>query len=406
MADNKHTVTPLFNKMDAFLARHRGQSGQEIPVLTQEASLTPPKSAAPNNNGLMFNPHDFYSSPNPDVSALEVKLPPAKPKPIDPLFSDSLFLDLPILDFGDMADNPLGLPKDDDAAIPTLAMEASIDPLELEIDAPQADIKETIDPIEALGLELEEEVAEAPIAHSDIELEAAPTPLVMAAPAFEPAPMPQAEEEIIELSSAAYDEAYTEEEITLSAPVNEQDEEIHLSLVEGFSEHPMELTLEHTPAELAQEAAEQEAAEQALNHIVPEPALQETAQIDAEPVVEIAAEAFIEQAIEIAAPPVIEAIVEAAPEPAPAPAPAPAALKLSDANVAEITASVGAHLAVEISTEVAHLTRQHFSQMMDKFYKDALRKMTEEIAREMDSALAPRIEQMVQEELRRQGFID
>ena len=93
----------------------------------------------------------------------------------------------------------------------------------------------------------------------------------------------------------------------------------------------------------------------------------------------------------------------APPESAPVavmPAPAVAA-KVTPDMLAEITATVGAQIAVEVTTEVAQLTRQHFSKLMDAFYKESLRKITEEISHEMEIVLLPRIEELVKEELRR-----
>lgn len=85
---------------------------------------------------------------------------------------------------------------------------------------------------------------------------------------------------------------------------------------------------------------------------------------------------------------------------------APPAPKLTEAALAEITASVAAHIAVDISTEVAQLTRQHFAGMMSAFYADSLHKLTEEISRDMEMCLAPRIAELVKDELRRQGLLE
>ncbi len=80
--------------------------------------------------------------------------------------------------------------------------------------------------------------------------------------------------------------------------------------------------------------------------------------------------------------------------------------RLTDAAIAEITASVAAQIAVDISSEVAQLTRQHFAGMMSTFYADSLHKLTEEISRDMEMCLAPRIAELVQDELRRQGLVE
>lgn len=85
--------------------------------------------------------------------------------------------------------------------------------------------------------------------------------------------------------------------------------------------------------------------------------------------------------------------------------PPPAAM-LNEAQIAEITATVAAQIAVEISTEVAQLTRQHFAAMMNDLYNDSLRRLTDEISRDMEAHLAPRIEALVQQELRRQNLAE
>ena len=81
------------------------------------------------------------------------------------------------------------------------------------------------------------------------------------------------------------------------------------------------------------------------------------------------------------------------------------ATTLSDAEIAEITATVEAQIAVEVATEVEQLARQHFTRMMQNFYNETLHRMTEEISRDMQMCLAPRIVELVQDELRRRGAI-
>lgn len=83
---------------------------------------------------------------------------------------------------------------------------------------------------------------------------------------------------------------------------------------------------------------------------------------------------------------------------------APAAT-LSDAEIAEITATIEAQIAVEVATEVEQLARQHFTRMMQNFYNETLHKMTEEISRDMQMCLTPRIVELVEDELRRRGAI-
>ncbi|XZG70202.1 hypothetical protein ACTSKR_16375 [Chitinibacteraceae bacterium HSL-7] len=95
--------------------------------------------------------------------------------------------------------------------------------------------------------------------------------------------------------------------------------------------------------------------------------------------------------------------VTSAPEPLPTPA--PPAPKLGEAEVAELTASVAAHLAVEVAMEVERLSRQHFQAMMATLYADAAGKLATQITQQIESSLAPRIEALVQDELRRNGLI-
>lgn len=118
--------------------------------------------------------------------------------------------------------------------------------------------------------------------------------------------------------------------------------------------------------------------------------------------------AQVEEIIELGAPdeetaPSLAASPSQAHEPRPLEE-APAAT-LSDAEIAEITATVEAQIAVEVATEVEQLARQHFTRMMQNFYNETLHKMTEEISRDMQMCLAPRIVELVEDELRRRGAI-
>src|SRR5471030_813096 len=103
MAESKDssrlTSSPLFEKMDAFLARHRGLSAvkADIPVLTDEASIeeSPP---IPVLTDVVFEPeptfdsHDFFT----DTSR--------GPKASAP--TETIFFDLPLLNLEGLADNP------------------------------------------------------------------------------------------------------------------------------------------------------------------------------------------------------------------------------------------------------------------------------------------------------------
>lgn len=79
--------------------------------------------------------------------------------------------------------------------------------------------------------------------------------------------------------------------------------------------------------------------------------------------------------------------------------------RLSMDAIAELTAVVGAQLAVDIASEVEQLARQHFSKLMAQFYGDTLRELTSEISIELEARLAPRIVELVRQELASQGLI-
>jgi hypothetical protein len=78
---------------------------------------------------------------------------------------------------------------------------------------------------------------------------------------------------------------------------------------------------------------------------------------------------------------------------------------LSEDSVEEITAIVGAQLAIDIASEVEQLTKQHFSALMNQLYGETLRKLTEEISRDLEAHLAPRIAELVEAELRSKGLL-
>ncbi|WP_348945966.1 hypothetical protein ABHF33_05270 [Chitinibacter sp. FCG-7] len=79
--------------------------------------------------------------------------------------------------------------------------------------------------------------------------------------------------------------------------------------------------------------------------------------------------------------------------------------ELDQNAVAEITAIVGAQLAIDIASEVEQLTKQHFSALMNQLYGETLRKLTEEISRDLEAHLAPRIAELVEAELRSKGLL-
>ena len=83
--------------------------------------------------------------------------------------------------------------------------------------------------------------------------------------------------------------------------------------------------------------------------------------------------------------------------------PAPPAM-LDEAAIIEMTASVAAHLAVDISTEVEQLTRRHFAHMMQTLYGEALTQLIDQVGSALEARLAPRIDKLVREELRARGL--
>ena len=286
------TVSPLFDKMDALLARHRGSRGQaDIPVLSEEADLEelsiPILTEVVDEQDLMFPPP---LAPFPLPAALQ----PATPSP-------DKFLEFPLFELEPIPDEPQQAPALFDA--------------------------------------------EANASHQSETAES------------EHPALPQSVSEVTELETAPYPDAtadsvaVTETELLLDVP---------------------ELVF---PDELAPLPANE------LAQLADWPA------DDAEDVLTLV-EADHPEATQLA-------LQEIAP-------PTP---QLDEAAVAELIATVGAQIAVEISTEVAQLARQHFSNMMNTFYADALRKLTDEISRDMEMCLAPRIHELVREELKRQGLV-
>ncbi len=87
------------------------------------------------------------------------------------------------------------------------------------------------------------------------------------------------------------------------------------------------------------------------------------------------------------------------------PAPAPEPARLTDADVQDISAMVGAHLAVEITAEVEQLTRQHFARLMSSLYGDTLRQLTDAVCAELESKIGERIVALVQDELKDRGLL-
>ncbi|WP_273429840.1 hypothetical protein [Chitinibacter tainanensis] len=78
---------------------------------------------------------------------------------------------------------------------------------------------------------------------------------------------------------------------------------------------------------------------------------------------------------------------------------------LNQHAVDDITAMVGAQLAIDIASEVEQLAKQHFSTLMNQLYEETLRKLTTQISLDLEAQLAPRISELVQAELRSKGLL-
>lgn len=102
MSDMSET-SPLFDKMDALLARHRGGASAEvIPVLMDEADDIPVLTeavdeAGPDGDVLMFPPEEFFAAT--DIEMVEhesiAELLEVEPPALSPVAE---FMDLPLLD--------------------------------------------------------------------------------------------------------------------------------------------------------------------------------------------------------------------------------------------------------------------------------------------------------------------
>ncbi|GGP22796.1 hypothetical protein [Silvimonas iriomotensis] len=448
--EEEKSLSPLFTKMDALLARHRGpghKDNEVLPVLTDIAEeeapipvLTEMASTAPAGS-LMFDPHEFLAPP-----------PPAPPSPMPVVAvrkAEPEFLDLPLLDlesllrerapFGpshDLTIEPVAdeAPAPAEAAAeehaPTLVpgMDSESEALELahaaddipELQATVADTaedsddittlhwEETTDPYDLYVASAAEtgadqppppiEVAEVtasdageedwspvspwwsdqPEAAADAETLAASAGagfVEAPAPTVEPVPEPVAEhvpEPVLEPVAVAPQ--------TPAALPEEEHATITLDW-HGTQEPPLELNLD--------EFREEDSADEA-----PTPGLHEHI---GNSVTELALPAGpADSVVEPDEPVVHEPVVAAVPAPAP---------QLDESAIIEMTASVAAHLAVDISTEVEQLTRRHFAHMMQTLYGEALTQLIDQVGTALEELLAPRIDKLVREELQARGLI-
>ncbi|QKJ66672.1 hypothetical protein HQN60_08120 [Deefgea piscis] len=325
---NEDTVSPLFNKMDALMARHRSPAGKtqaEIPVLTDLA----PKLA-----------------------------------------------DIPVLT--DVISQEELLQK--------------IEHIERSLsDEPAAAVVR--EPIQNQGIPV---LMFSTLSSPDSELDLTPPPPVLSniqfeTPISEPIPAPA---EPIFFNLPRLDLAAIEDDIPLipaskpaAAPVAAPFECVADDLIIDFS-NPID-TQHQVNAEPA-----------AADLVIP------PAQATSEPAPAIETSTSRQPTRLVATSTLVwEDDVESAPQSLSTPNESPSANALSEAAIADLTAIVGAQLAVDIASEVEQLARQHFSKLMAQFYGDTLRELTSEISQELETRLAPRISELVKQELISQGLI-
>lgn len=402
--ENEESVNPLFNKMDALLARHRGNiRGKEedilpvltdvaedqgpIPVLT-EVAMTPASS-------LMFDPTDFLS-PQPvaiepvPVVHVEIQTPKKDPE----------FLDLPLLDLESL-----------------LRERAPFGPGS----APQ---------IEPLTEEPEAELNAAPV---DADADVTNDESNPAAATSQTQPDWATEASSVD----TFVDEFHQDQAPLDSP---QGSTLHWEEADEVNEfaHPFAAVAEALPAaelpvaasanndapdwspvapwwtdETPVDDAETLAASVSVGYVMDEPPVVDNSavsvdwQADTETPLELDLDAFREE--DSAEPELLNELAEAQQEEAtPAivaePPPVAALSWMNEAAISEMTASVAAHLAVDISTEVEQLTRRHFAQMMQTLYGEALTRMIDQVGMELEARLAPRIDALVREELQTRGL--
>lgn len=379
-------TSPLFDKMDALMRKHRTSTdaSQEIPVLTDEA-VEPEFDLGPDpilakgvsGAGLMFDLRDF------SVSAAG-----QSPAPVSvPLSSDSAvhrhFVDLPLLDLDQIA-----------------RTRGERDPLDLAVDEPLPEVVRW--PSSKLQLPAEEE--QTPSLGGRCE-SAKPMEMALDPESFE----------VEEIDFSSPPQLPVEDWEAMSIPTLDCVVDMAVQPIVSPAQNAAELPLQIPSCGFAPEPVTVisiDEAEFAASHI----------EIELPPVVTTLPSVSVpdEPAVseetltlsELSAEPETQVLTLESPMPGVAPAVAitaeqvPVACRLDDMAVSEITAAVAAQISVEVSTEVAQLARQHFAGMMTTFYNESLRKITEEISRDMEMCLAPRIAELVREELCRQGLCD
>ncbi|MBB5191551.1 hypothetical protein HNQ50_002281 [Silvimonas terrae] len=445
--EDEKSLSPLFTKMDALLARHRGpghKDNEVLPVLTDVAEeegpipvLTEMASTAPAGS-LMFDPHEFLAPP-----------PPAPPSPMPVAEPQSHkqtaeFLDLPLLDlesllrerapFGpshELTIEPLGeeaAPATDAAPHPvttvpgmdseSAALELAhaadeIPELESGEPAPQADQdvptlhwEETEDPYHLYVAAAADAVESGPvedIAVTALEVTDDAPDWSTVSPWWSDQPDAAVDAETLAASASmgfveSQAEAVAETAVAIDTPAAQSEPgpvfaAAPAAIPEETLEHAITLDLHSTdepPLELdLDEFREEDVIEEA-----PAPGLHEHIGNSVTEISLLAGPGGL--AVEAPEP----VLSEVAPEPA---KPAPVAL-LSEDAIIEMTASVAAHLAVDISTEVEQLTRRHFAHMMQTIYGEALTQLIDQVGAALEARLAPRIDKLVREELQARGL--
>ncbi|GAB7127360.1 hypothetical protein JCM19000A_18670 [Silvimonas sp. JCM 19000] len=496
MSDHDESVSPLFNKMDALMARHRGGGSRAdddaVPVLTEVAEdqtldldvLDIPVltvEAAPEPSTLMFDPREFLTqqAPAPVPEALTA----TEPTPPQPEFLDLPLLDLdsllqvptpfgvaaheaaraqaPVADLTDAGDAPAWAPAAPQSKTPIEPPAVLVDEAAFNraTDAPAADpgALQWEDPASlALSQSLEYQSEAAAIetlqaVRIEPELSDDDLPVLTAEVATDdgadwatlsPWWDDAAASETITLETWAdsASQGFVADEVTAPAPLAEP--ALAANELASVAETPAEpvFTVEFThvgesrlevdldqvsqanrdaDAALAETVADTPDAQfdMAVPDVTATDASADSGAVPADQV-SVAAEALPVEpvwqvdVVHVANPPIapgeVAALVTAteAPEQLAALATEVTAAPQLDANaIAEMTAGVAAHLAVDISTEVERLTRQHFAQMMQSLYGEALVALVEKVSVELEARLAPRIDELVRTELRQRGLL-
>ncbi|QZA81835.1 hypothetical protein [Deefgea piscis] len=324
---NEDTVSPLFNKMDALMARHRSPAGKtqdEIPVLTD---LAPKLADIPVLTDVISKEELLQK-----IEHIERSLndEPASKAVSEPIQNRGI----PVLMFSTLSSPDSELDLTPPPALSNIQFET---PVSETIPAPAEPIFFNLPRLDLAAIE------------EDI-------PLI---PASKPAAAPVA---------APFECVADDLIIDFSAPI----------------EPHHQVNAEPTAAELVPPLAQPES----------EPAILPATSTSRQPTRLVASSTLV-----------WEDDVESEPQTLSTPDELPSANTLSEAAIADLTAIVGAQLAVDIASEVEQLARQHFSKLMAQFYGDTLRELTSEISQELETRLAPRISELVKQELISQGLI-